>query len=68
MNQSNTDTIHFFYFLSLKKAHTQGEGDKCASAPAEKKRENVRSGLTGIVPIEGLTPLRTPDPIDTFHV
>lgn len=71
MNQSNTDAIHFFYSLSLKKkkAHTRGEGDKCTSASTgKKKKENLGTGLARILPLARLSPLWTPDPIDTFHV
>lgn len=66
MNHSNADTIHFFYFLSLKK-HTRRVRETNACLPQlEKKRENLQSGLG--CSLARLTSLQTLDPIDTFHV
>lgn len=39
MNQSNTDAIHFFYSLSLKKKHTHGVRETNALLPRPGKKK-----------------------------
>lgn len=69
MNQSNTDAIHFFYSLSLKKSTHAGWGRQMHFCLDQEEKKGKSGDWTCTDPaVSPLSPLWTPDPIDTFHV